>query len=474
MIYVMKAEEVRIVDQYLISQGQDIMSLIDLAGNAFFNHVRHFNHPLILCGFGNNGADALKVANLFLEMGIEADIYAYKKDLMNDNCRILAEPLELLDSIEEWELKNYDVIIDGLFGAGLDRPLEDDLASVIDIVNQSECPRISIDIPSGIGGNGDVYGTYFHCDSVVTFMALKPVYLIPELVPYYHQVILECLQVPDEVFEHLHIPCLISEDMITGRMKTRHYDDYKNRNGVIVQATGSSQYIGASIMAAKAAVYSGSGIVQVCSDDKVADALHLALPEVIACSNDQLPALHSDAYLVGCGSTKSESTYQKLEYLLSNSKVPVVVDADGLNVLSEHMELLENAGCPVILTPHLGEYKRLDPDQDIQAFIEKYHCILVLKGPNTLITDGTHSYKNTTGNHAMSTAGMGDALAGLITSFLGQGYSPMDACMMGVYIHGLAGDELAKNAYTVLPTQLIEHLPHVMKSLEEKNQAISA
>jgi NAD(P)H-hydrate epimerase len=215
------------------------------------------------------------------------------------------------------------------------------------------------------------------------------------------------------------------------------------------------------------------------SDEKVIDLLPLSLPECIGISRykpitkEELQGY--DAILIGCGLSLEKESYLLTSDVLVNANSPLVIDADALTILSTNMSLLKDISVPVILTPHIGEFKRMWPYEEgadlmeeATAFAKAYDVILVLKGPHTIITDGTEHYRIASGNKAMAVGGMGDTLAGMITSFLGQGYAPLSAALLGTYIHGFTGDILARKRYTVMPELLAEQIPCAMYILSQK------
>ena len=247
-------------------------------------------------------------------------------------------------------------------------------------------------------------------------------------------------------------------------------------NGVDLLVAGSAQYKGAALLATKGAVASGAGIVHLSSAKEVVDIMPLYLPEAISeirpgsYSHEMLKKF--DAICIGPGLGLDMDAYHCFIDVIENSSCPLIIDADGLTILSNNLELLDRQQRPIILTPHLGEFKRLcDFSGDDQLtevainFAKEHHCILVLKGPHTLVTDGKHSYKNASGNKAMAVGGMGDTLAGMMTAFLGGHY---EAAILAVYIHGFTGDLIARDHYTVLPEELSKMIPHAMSLIGQK------
>ena len=244
-----------------------------------------------------------------------------------------------------------------------------------------------------------------------------------------------------------------------------------------MHVTGCYHYRGAALLAAKAAVYTGSGLVTVWSNEKVIDALSLFCPEATSCQRqyfDEHLLQGKEAILIGSGLGLNDDSERFVCELLSHTQVPVVIDGDALTILAKHPELLENHHSSWILTPHHGEFKRFvnfnqtsELVDQANAFAKKYHVTLVLKGPHTLISDGNETYRIMSGNKGMSSAGMGDTLAGIISSFLGQGYLPKDAAILGTYLHGLCGDEVYKENYTVVASKVIDQIPQMMKKMKK-------
>lgn len=271
---------------------------------------------------------------------------------------------------------------------------------------------------------------------------------------------------------------VIDEKSIVSILKERPVNANKTTCGRVIHVTGSKMYRGACCIAALASMKSGAGMVYVYSDKEVLDTVSHHILETILIERRQNIDFsvfdHKDAILLGSGLGLDEVSVTMVKDILKTIRKPIVIDGDALTILSRHLSLFDQEK-QWVLTPHDGEFKRLCPEYQyenrmIQAkqFAKKNRCILVLKGPGTLVTDGNVIYENTTGNPAMASAGMGDALAGLITSYIGQGYTMLESCLMGVYIHGLCGDLLAQDQYVVLANELIQYIPGCMKTLCRK------
>ncbi|MBE6976708.1 MAG: NAD(P)H-hydrate dehydratase [Ruminococcaceae bacterium] len=264
------------------------------------------------------------------------------------------------------------------------------------------------------------------------------------------------------------------------RSKCAHKGDF----GRILLLCGSRGYTGAAALAAMGALRSGAGLVFLGVPEsiytieavKLTEPIVFPLPDIDGMlSTDAIDEIlrrlpQMDAVLIGCGLGQSSGTLAVTEAVLKNAQCPVVLDADGINLLAAHKDILRERHYPTILTPHAGEFARLGyPGQDrcgkAVSFAKAYGCIVLLKGHETLITDARKVYCNPTGNPGMATGGSGDVLAGIIVSLLGQGIPPLTAAACGAWLHGAAGDACAKEIgqYGMLPSDLLEVLPRLMK-----------
>lgn len=277
----------------------------------------------------------------------------------------------------------------------------------------------------------------------------------------------------------------LNHEQVLERLPSRCPQAHKGNFGRVLLLCGSRGYTGAAALAAMGSLRSGAGLVYLAVPEciyqieavKLTEPIVLPLPdcdgtfschavgEILA----MLPRM--DAVLIGPGLGQSEGTFAVLRCVLENFHGPLVVDADGINLLARHKSLLRRREHPTILTPHEGEFSRLDKDyqgdrlENALKFAGEHGCIVVLKGHETLITDGSICYRNTTGNPGMAVGGSGDVLAGVIVSLLGQGLAPLEAAAVAVWLHGAAGDLSAKRIgqYGMLPTDLLEDLPRLMK-----------
>ena len=480
-------------DEYLLNHGYQINELVDKASDCLIKHM-HGQRYCLLCGPGNNGADGLSLAiKLFLQ-GKQVTVYIFEDQnhlsqanrYYLDQCYALNLEVILLneDILDEviLHMKDCDIIVDAMFGNGLNSSPRGLYQTVIEQINQLyDQEIIAVDIPTGLNcDNGKPYQSVVCATQTITLTALKNGFLNPDSTSFTGQVIVEELDVED-VSEEVGLYQLADQKMMCSLLKERRFDGHKGDYGRTLLITGCHEYKGASLLSAKSCVYSGSGVVTVMSEQAVIDALTVYCPEV---TTQLRPAvmrkedfLKYQAILIGCGLGQSIDSYRHVIDVFSMSHQPLVVDADALTILSSNLDLLKNQERDIILTPHMGEFRRLcefDEHSDMlfvaRNFALKHHVILVLKGPYTIVTDGQESYRIFAGNKAMASGGMGDTLAGIITSLLGQGYGGLQAAMLGVYIHGRAGDCLANDAYTIIPSKLIDVIPQTMlQMIYEKN-----
>jgi len=478
-------------DQCLLKSGYSIEELVDKASDCLLKHLSHYQSYSLLCGPGNNGADGLSLALKLFQMGKDVHVYIFEDEnhLSKANHYYLEQcysnelPItfiheNILDEMCD-KMRLCDVIVDAIFGFGLNSSPRGIYQSVIEEVNRLyEQEVIAVDIPTGLNcNNGHPYQSVICATQTITLSALKNGFLNPDSISFTGKVILEKLDVID-VSEKVGLYQLVDFDYAKTLLKERRFDGHKGDYGRIGMITGCEHYRGASLLSTKSAVYSGSGVVTAITIPEIMNALSIFCPE--ATTSLRPPIFQGedlnkyDAMLIGSGLGLELDAYRYVVDVLSLSKQPLVIDGDALTILSSNLELLNKKERSIVLTPHMGEMKRLctiNDEDDIlyiaREFARKWHVVLVLKGPYTIVTDGIESYRIMAGNKAMSTGGMGDVLAGIITSLLGQGYDALNASLLGVYIHGYAGDEIAKNAYTVIPSQLIDLIPQVMNQLKK-------
>lgn len=479
-------------DQCLLDNGYSIVELVDKAKDCLIKHM-HYEHVSILCGPGNNGADGLALGLSLFKEGKKVDIYIFEDQnhlseanrYYLDMCyqagmKIVLLNEDILDEVVDM-MASSDAIIDAMFGFGLNSSPRGLYQAIIEEINHLyDQEIIAVDIPTGLDANtGNPYQSVVCATQTITLSALKNGFLNPDSRSFTGEMIVELLDVED-VFEKAGLYQLADFEFVKPILKKRRFDGHKGDYGRIALITGCQDYKGAAMLSTKSAVYCGSGVVTLMSVKEVIDSLTLTCPEATTMLRppifQKVDFMKYNAILIGCGLGLGIDAYRYVIDVLSLSHQPLVIDADALTILSSHLDLLKKQAREIVLTPHMGEFKRLcefDEYDDIlmiaQQFAAKHHIILVLKGPHTIVTDGVFSYRVMAGNEAMASGGMGDTLAGMITSFLGQGYRAIEACLLGVYLHGYTGDRIAENHYTVIPSQLIERIPLSMNEIMKKS-----
>ena len=430
----------------------------------------------VICGNGNNGGDGFVIAKHLKDNGFDVTVIIPLGTPTTDTAAHYFNQLEgikITQGIED----NYDVFIDAIFGIGLNRTLSDDIICLINKINSTNGIRIAIDIPSGIASDtGEILGTCINADLTITFIALKPCFLLPFASDYCGKVLVADIgiRVTEHTYETIEEPVL----------QKRKHNSHKGTFGTALLFCGSFGMLGAAILSAKACLRSGVGIAKCVLCKGIYKPFTVAVPEAVCIPARQTlngtlsPFINMkkafqkvNAILFGCGLKNNKSIQKLLKKVILNSNVPTVIDADGINALSKNIELLKKANAPIILTPHPAEMARLcgtttgevEKDRINTAinFAKQYNCYLVLKGANTIVcSPDSKVFFNTNGNPGLATGGSGDVLAGIIVSYLAQGVPIIDALKAAVYIHGETADKKAiiLGEAALLPSDIIEAL----------------
>ncbi len=464
---ILSTQQIRDVDTYTI-QHEPIASidLMERASQAFvdqFFRLYHTKQPvLVIAGAGNNSGDALAIARLLFEKSFHVSvILALPKSKGSTDYRInlgrLPSPINILNLADT--TFDAEIIIDGLFGSGLTRAIEGELATFIEKANNSGKDIVSIDIASGLGCDGIAKGeAIIKPTYTISFQLPKLAFMFSENAPFVGQPIIVDIGLDQNFISSqatTYNYLMLNE--VNKLLKIRSKFAHKGSFGHVLIIGGSYGKIGANILASKACLRSGAGLVTSLLPTCGYVIMQTAVPEVMCITSgdkdlETLPIEKIDKYAsigIGSGMGTSQGALALLSDILKTYKKPMVLDADALNLLADNPELLELLPAKSILTPHIGEFNRLAGTfdnslvrlQKQKEFSKKYQLILVLKGANTSISDidGTVWF-NSTGNPGMATAGSGDVLTGIIASFLSQGYPPLHAALIGVMLHGKAGD----------------------------------
>ena len=446
------------------------------------------SRPLIVCGSGNNGGDGFAIARLLAEEGAAPRIlFAGKESSLSEECRIQKQIAENLGIgiITEIPEEEYTVIIDAVFGVGLSREISGRYADIIAWMNEQDCCKVAVDIPSGVSSaTGKILGIAFHADLTVAMACVKAGCEMYPGKNYAGETVAVPIGIDPEFFASDEDVCITYDRRdIPELLPERKADSHKGSYGKVLMITGSSGMAGAAYLSARAAYAVGAGLVQIYTAEENRAVLQQLLPEaIISCyqgyDEDELARLldWADVVCIGCGLGTGETSGRILEGTLRKVNVPCIIDADGLNLLSRKMDLLEAMHSPVILTPHMKEMSRLTGYpisglsdrrlEIIREFTEKYPAVCVLKDSRTFVKEkGRHPFFNLAGNSAMAKAGSGDVLAGVITGLSAQGMQAYESASLGVFLHACGGDAAkeAKGSYSVLARDLIAGIEKCME-----------
>lgn len=485
--------------------GSHVASIIESRFGSFAQRT-----VLIVAGKGNNGGDGFVVARLLAEAGWSVNLFvfatAYAGDAETNFKRMPSSVVQLqVQDASHSELVRgilgATVIVDALFGTGLKSGLDGLYADVASLVNASGKPVVAVDIPSGVDAtSGRILGNAFKADITVTFGAAKTGHLLYPGAEYVGELSVADIGIPSELLDKAPFVGFIDMEYASKLVVPRRRTAHKGECGHCLVVAGSSGKSGAAAMAANSAMRSGAGLVTLavpCGihpvvEMKTTEAMTVPLPERLdgSLAFDSIGVIRSlleakDAVAVGPGLGLDEVTVAVVRDLLATAKLPLLLDADALNAAAEDVSILKVSASPtVVLTPHPGEMARLtgfsiaeiESDRIGVAghFAASNDCYLLLKGARTVIAapDGRIAV-NSTGNPGMASGGMGDVLTGVITALLGQGYEPFDACCLGAFCHGFAGDLAGeeKGEMGLIATDVQEMLPYAFKRLlEGKNR----
>jgi hydroxyethylthiazole kinase-like uncharacterized protein yjeF len=499
-------EIVREIDRKTIEElGVPSLVLMENAGRAsadvLIDEFPFAEKVAVFAGGGNNGGDGFVVARHLMCQGIDVTTYLlsgqkkYSGDALT-NLKALkgigGEIVELGGSLRKY--KQADVIVDALFGTGLDREVKGFYAKVIDYINTQDAPCLAIDLPSGIDANkGFPLGRAVKAEVTVTFALPKIGISIYPGLDYAGKIYVADITTPP--FLESDIPYeLLTHENVGALLKPRQANTHKGTYGHVLILAGSPGKSGAATLASEGALRVGTGLVTVAVPEslnpimevKTTEAMTEPVPENSLKTFGKLSVQRVreimvnkiTALAIGPGISTTEETREFLYEMIKTSDIPMVIDADGLTLIGEDPNILKKAKAPIVLTPHPGEMSRLTGTgiEEIQSdrvgvsleFTKRYNVHLVLKGARSIVsTPEGKAYVNTTGNAGMASGGMGDVLTGIIGGFLAQRMSAEDAARLGVFVHGLAGDMASKERGEagIIAGDLADHLPTILREI---------
>lgn len=519
--YVVSASEMKCYDANTIEKYQmPSLLLMERAALVTVEEIEHARgtkpcRVLVMAGCGNNGGDGLAVGRLLLLQGYEVTCV-----LLGSEEKCTAETERQIAILREYggqifstiQKSEYDIVIDAIFGVGLSRSVEGIYRDAIEWINQSKAYVCSVDIPSGISADtGVVMGCAVRADLTVTYGFRKLGQLLYPGAEYTG--VLVCRQMGidersflgEEPFWYTHI----GRD--SALLPKRRPDGNKGTFGKALLIVGSSRIAGAAMMAVKSAFRIGTGMVKAVTAAENKEALQQYVPEamfltysadILTGDGDSSEKEQSfmkelkdaeswaDCILIGCGIGTERQAQELLRFGISESNLPLIIDADGLNLLARDKSLQKaladcgEFGRTIVLTPHLSEFARLYGCTTAEAkehlteyprmLADRLRCIVVCKDARTVVVwhGKKQGYLNTTGNAGMATAGSGDVLAGMITGLVAQGMPGVDAAVAGVYLHGIAGDLTAKceTEISMTATDIIDRIGDVILLQQEESK----
>ncbi|SMP03098.1 NAD(P)H-hydrate epimerase [Desulfurobacterium pacificum] len=472
------------------------------------------NSVLVVCGGGNNGGDGLAAARNLYNMGYDVEVVmlTQPEKLKGDaklNYSILSKlpvPIYILKETELFEfglkLRDFDIVVDAIFGTGLSRPVEGIYKQVIDLINRYAQKVVAVDIPSGLSGStGEILGTCVIADYTVTFAYPKIVHVMPPACEYVGEVFIVDISIPEEATSVLDTDrFILTFEEVAFLLPPREIMSHKYTFGHLAVIGGSKGKTGAPSMVAEASLRTGTGLSTVIVPSSLNEIFEIKLTEAMSIPVEDenkgcftassvqtvLDVVESgkfSAVAIGPGLGNDPETFEFAREFIRQCSKPMVIDADGLNALAENPEILKSKE-NVIVTPHIGEFSRLTKlsKEEIlsdlfgcaQDFAVEYGVTVVLKSGRTVIaTPDGKLYLNVIGNPGMATAGTGDVLAGVIGGLLAMGLEAEDAAKLGVFLHSLSGDLAAQKLTqeSLIATDLIKYLPEAIKFLKQKESS---
>ncbi len=494
------AAQMKAADQYTIQKLEvPSLELMEHAAQACVQVLEDekvdLSHVCVVCGSGNNGGDGFAIARI-----LQNNRYSVETFCVGNPEHYTEETQEQMHRLQECGGKitygmpqedSYSVIIDAVFGVGLSRKVEGRYRQVIEQMNRMRGTKFAVDIPSGLSATtGCILGCAFKADYTVTFQLKKIGLELSQGRTMAGRVIVPDIGVStDSICEDQEIVRTAGKDIYRKMLPDRPEDSNKGTYGRLLVIAGSKGMAGAAYLNAHAAYMTGAGLVRIYTSSDNREILQTLLPEAIITTyeeynKEELLSLltWADSVCIGSGLGMSRLSEKILKTVIEYVKVPCLIDADGLNLLAENKNYLNQmAERRFVITPHMKEMSRLtgtpveelkaDRIQILKDFISRYRITCVLKDSRTLIASEEKGIRmNLTGNSAMAKAGSGDVLAGVISGWMVQGKEAEDAAELGTYIHGLSGDlaKFEKGVYSVMARDLIEYISKALMKLEEE------
>lgn len=500
------SNQIRELDRYTI-EHEPIrpIDLMERAAKALARAITEMwgnDTPVVVfAGPGNNGGDALAVARILADQNYKVSVYLFNiNDRLSEDCaankkrvadhKHIRTFVEVTQQFDPPVLEASTLVVDGLFGTGLNKPLAGGFASLVKYINQSPAKVVSIDIPSGLMTEDNTYNIHtniIRANITLSLQMKKLAFLFADNQQYIGRLrLLDIRLSQDFIAKTKSQYSIIEENEVRKLLIPRHDFEHKGSIGNALLIAGSYGMAGAAILSARACLRSGVGKVTVHTPRKNYNAMQTAVPEAVmqmdreeTLFSEAVDAEDFDALGIGPGLGQSENTAIALIAQLRRTTAPIVADADALNILANHRAWMQQLPKGIVMTPHPKEFERMygnrcngDYERLAKAreMAEHLQAFILLKGHYSALClpDGSVIF-NSTGNSGMATAGSGDVLTGIITALLSRGYRQREACIIGMYVHGLAGDLAAKEVgkESLIASDIIKYLPKAFLRLED-------
>ena len=503
---IFNSAQIRELDKYTIEH--EPISSVDLMERA----ARALTHAIsgkwnngtpvvVFAGPGNNGGDALAVARMLADKDYRVTVYLFNTNgHLSEECAVNKQRIidsrkikqfyEVVQQFDPPKLEANMLVIDGLFGTGLNKPLAGGFASLVKYINQSPAKVASIDIPSGLmteDNTMNVLANIIRADLTLTLGQKKLAFMFAENQQFVGELrVLDIRLSPEYIATTPAQYAIIEENEIRARLRPRHPFAHKGTMGKALIVAGSYGMTGAAVLSTRACLRSGIGKVTVHVPKRSVDIMQTTVPEAVLHIDHEETAFSEpvdtedfDAVAIGPGLGQTENTAIAMIAQVRRTQCPLVMDADALNMLAKHRAWMQQLPKALVMTPHPLEfdrlngspcndsYERLSKARDMAEHLQAY---IILKGHHSALClpDG-QVYFNSSGNAGMATAGSGDVLTGIITGLLARGYSQADACLMGMYLHGLAGDLAARELgeESLIASDIIRYLPQAFSRIQD-------
>ncbi|MBK9413645.1 MAG: NAD(P)H-hydrate dehydratase [Bacteroidetes bacterium] len=494
---ILSASQIKQADQDTITN--EPISSIDLMERAaekcceFFPPVGKWNYLVVICGTGNNGGDGLAIARLQLGNFKSVRVLILKtgkqtsenfeinlKKLQDENVNI-----QFITDANDIFLSDEELVVDAILGVGITRPVDGFISDCIDVINELAVFVISIDLPSGLIADSFSSGKAIKANLTLTIGAPKQILFFSESSEFVGEwKLVDIYKNEASVSSYEDAPQIVDLSYARKHYKVRPEFSHKGTFGKALIVAGGQGKYGAAVLTARACMRSGIGLLTVQVPNEATMLIHSSLPEALLKPDRHQTMITEimdvdlyDSIGIGPGIGTANETVDGLIQLIKEQQKPIVIDADALNIISEHPDLLTKLPLNSILTPHPKEFERLfGPTENSFERLEKqktqsaiHKIIIICKGRYTTITTPEGKvFFNMSGNSGLAKGGSGDVLTGIITSLLAQGYSPESAAVFGVFVHGYSADLLADKIGKagILPGDVIENLPYIFKVFE--------